>query len=230
MRSSQRIVRRSLILSLMFLVACGGQGPISTPIDPAVIFTSAAQTVAAQLTETAGVFTPSPQATATATPAPPTATFPFIGFNTPVLLGTPEIVNTPSGMFTGLPTPTLFILSTQSGLLFDDSVFMGDITIDDGTQLQTGQEFKKIWRTMNTGVNTWDEGYTLAFASGDPLGGAPFVIRLKKDFVESGKVVDLGINMSAPDKPGEYGGCWRMKNDKGVYFGTFFCVAIKVVK
>jgi hypothetical protein len=58
------------------------------------------------------------------------------------------------------------------------------------------------------------------------MDGKTYEIKLKKDFVEPGDIVDLGIEMVTPSKKGDYGGCWRMRADNGYYFGTFLCIQI----
>ncbi len=227
MRPAKRILQTGLLLSLAFLTACGGQKePEPTPIDPIAIFTQAAQTVAAQMTQTAQAAAPTPMPP-TATPVPPTATLASLAtvapFNTPAL--------TP-GVFTPLPSPTLFNNPppTQSGPLCDDAIYVADITIPDGTKLKPGEDFQKIWRIQNTGTCTWDDGYSLVFAFGDPLDGPPWKITKTKDFVAPGETKDIGIWMTAHLAPGEYSGCWRMKNDRDVLFGGIVCVDIVVAE
>jgi len=220
-----RLIKPLLMFSIPFLLilsACGGQAA-STQTSPEVIYTSAAQTVAAQLTETAISWTPTPEVTATYTPATPAAT--LEGANTPSSLETPTSI-----LFTPFPSPTTFAPSTPSGPLCDDSLFLGDTTIPDGTKMKPGEQFYKIWRLKNTGVCTWDDGYMLAFAYGDPMGGQSFMITRKIDFAAPGDVKDYGIHFVAPTKPGTYTGCWRMMNDRGYYFGGWVCVSIEVVK
>ncbi|MDZ4158238.1 MAG: hypothetical protein U1B80_00470, partial [Anaerolineaceae bacterium] len=67
------------LVCLVSLTACGSPAPIEPTLDPNAIYTQAAQTVAAQLTQTALV---APTATSTPEPTPtvpePTPTFPPI--------------------------------------------------------------------------------------------------------------------------------------------------------
>jgi len=228
MKLTKHLWRSGLALSLIFLAACGGQkGPEPTQIDPAVVFTSAAQTVVVQLTQTAMAASPTPQATDTAIPVPPTATNPVV--NTPISPNLPT-ATVGIGLFTPLPSATAFGLPTQPGSQCDNAVFVEDITVSDGTTMKPGEDFTKVWRIKNSGTCAWDEGYSLAFAAGDPLDGQAWVIKNRKDFVEAGATVDIGIKMTAHIALGDYTGSWRMKNDRGYFFGELVSVIIKVVK
>jgi hypothetical protein len=225
-RNTKRIMNISLLLIVVLLTACGGQkSPDATPVDPQAVFTAAAQTVSAELTQTASAITPTSEATATFTPEPPTPTQSAIESPT---LGSQPVELTP---IAGIPSPTQSLsLGTPSGPLCDGAEFVADMTIPDGTIMKPGEDFKKIWRIKNTGICKWDEGYQLAFAGGDPLDGQPFLFKNKSDFVDPGQSADIGIKMTAHLKEGDYSGCWRMLNDRGYFFGGIVCVSIKVQK
>ena len=57
----------------------------------------------------------------------------------------------------------------------NNSVFVADVTIPDGTIFQDsnekgsrpGNDFQKIWRVQNTGTCKWDEGYSLGLIGGN---------------------------------------------------------------
>jgi hypothetical protein len=225
------------LMTILVLSACGPSTPEATPVDPSAIFTAAAETVAAQLTQTAMAFTPTSQPTATQPPVTdtpatqgtpagiptigspvagsPTAGFPTVGIPT---AGLPGITSTP-----GAPPP--------SGDVCDNSAFAGYSNFYGLTDMDPGEDFEKIWRVQNTGICTWDDGYYLAFAFGnEKLDGPGWKITKTTDFVAPGETKDIGMQMTAPLKPGEYNSCWQMVNDRGVAFGEVFCVYIRVVK
>jgi hypothetical protein len=234
-RFGKRICLISLVC-LVFLAACGGQRePTATPIDQEAIFTAAAQTVDVQMTETAmAAISPTPETIATETLSLPTSTLPP-GI-TPFSLGTPFPV-TPGQLLT-LPTVTPLGAgsgastggSGTTGTECDNSVFIADVTVPDGTEMKPGQDFKKTWSIQNTGTCTWNEGYYLAFGWGEAMQGQNWEIQKKKDFVEPGQTKEITVEMVAPDTAGDHNGCWRMKNDRDQFFGTALCVAIKVNK
>jgi hypothetical protein len=206
-----------LAVLLLNLSACGGQTVAEAEataaageVDPVAIFTSAAATVAAQLTETALSFSPTPlPATATPTMIPPTAT----------------LVN-----LTLIPIATKVTLgTTPDGPICDNMEFVADITIPDGTTIKSGADFEKIWRIRNTGVCTWDDGYQLVLASGGSILDSPSVVDKIKVPIAPGEVVDIGYKwFTAPIANGKYSNCFVMQNDRGSNFGTWICVEIEV--
>jgi hypothetical protein len=47
--------------------------------------------------------------------------------------------------------------------------FVRDVTFPNGTLVQPGAVFQKIWRVRNDGLYAWPEGVTLGFCGGDEL-------------------------------------------------------------
>ena len=198
---------RLLIFFLIgiLLAACA---PATTPaptLDVNVIYTSAAYTVVAEFTLTAAVFSPTPLPTDTSTPEPPTVT----PTSAPVI------------------NPTLIALGTP-GALCDNMSFdpaTVDVTIPDGSQMTSGQEFVKTWKIRNTGTCVWGDGYGLIYSYGEKMSGQPAPLGT---VVEVNQEIDVSINFKAPDKAGEYTSAWQMANSKGVPFGKAIFVKIIV--
>ncbi|GAB4499254.1 MAG: hypothetical protein OHK003_14400 [Anaerolineales bacterium] len=146
---------------------------------------------------------------------PPTATFTPIG-------GDATLTPTPTNTSTPEPTATP---TCPQGL------FVTDITIPDGTLMTPGQTFTKKWRIRNTGQCAWT-GYNLVFDSGDSMSGPaskPIGV------VNPGQEVDLEVNLTAPNTPGNYRGYWRIVSNNNIlvpmlngYQGRAFYVDIKV--
>jgi Ig-like domain from next to BRCA1 gene len=135
-----------------------------------------------------------------------------------------ETVNatfTPTSMVAGNATST----KRASGPLCNDAVFVSDITIPDGTVLRPEQPFEKIWRMKNTGVCQWTTSYGLGYAYGYRMNGDD--IKLLNS-VDPGVMIDVSVTMVAPKEIGWYGGWWRLKSDKGVFFGDFIYVSVLV--
>jgi hypothetical protein len=185
------ILRRSLVLCALFvfvLASCNLPSNAPETEEPNAIFTQAALTVQAQLTQV----TPSGSfSTPTLPPPQPT--------NTSVALPT-----IPPASPTSLASPTP---------LCDQAQFVRDVTIPDGTIFAPGTAFTKTWRLRNTGTCTWT-GYALVFDNGDAMNGtSPSAIVT----VGPGQEVDLSVNMVAPSTDGSYRGYWRIRNPSGVY-------------
>lgn len=224
-----------LISLLLALSACGSdvaaelQQAAPTEIDPVAIFTSAASTVAAQLTQTVAAYSPTPEP-ATETPTPqPTAT--LSPLNLPTAISTLDPT---------LPTliPTAVVaLATESGPICDAMTYGSpvDVNYPDGSIVPAKSDFEKIWRIYNSGVCTWDEGYILVPVSvtstrsndNNPLDAATPAFKLKVS-VPPGGVLDVGAKLTAPQDNGIYTTCFLMQNDRGVFFGGALCVDIEV--
>ena len=227
----------TLIITAILLSACNlGAAPEPT-LDVNAISTAAVGTVVAQfnaqLTQTALAVPPSPTPINTPLSPPPTFEIPANALTLPVqpLNTLPVQVTTPLAGFTPLATVPVSGGPTQpsSAAGCDDSVFIADITYPDGSELKSSKAFEKVWRIKNTGTCTWDDGYSLVWVTGESLSGKTWAIIEKSDFVKPGETKDIGVDMVTPNTAGDHGGCWKMKNDRDQFFGTWLCVVIKVV-
>jgi hypothetical protein len=190
-----------ILLAAAMLGACNLPGDEDTqPVSQAdLILTAAEQTVQARHTEDAL--------------AQPTATWTMIPSNTPQTVPS----NTP------IPTKE----PTQAEAACDVAEFVTDVTISDGTAFQPGEIFTKTWRFKNNGSCAWTSGYSIIFLSGDSMEG-PASQSLTTGVVEYGDVVDISVELTAPDNPGEYTGYWGLRNASGVTFASNFWVKIEV--
>jgi len=226
-------------------------GQVATPPEPTVdiaaVKTAAAATAIVELTKialqasptSAPTLTPTtPPATqtlqaaqtgnATQNPALPTATVGVGGLpatETPVvapMAGTPGTVPSLTPLSPAVPANT--------GPTCLNSKFVADVTIPDGTVMQPGQKFTKIWEIQNTGTCPWDQGFGFIRWAGPDMGAANIYYSGNDQPVGAGGIVDFALEMRAPYEPGDYVAHWVMVSDSGKTFGGDFTVAIKVVK
>jgi len=137
-------VARSLFILIgiiLILAACNLPSNATPTEDPNAVFTAAALTVQAQLTQSAPFKTPT--------------------------LPVPAATNT-SVSFPTLPASTLPPAASPTPVC-DQAAFVKDVNIPDGSQITPGGAFTKTWRLKNAGVCTWS-GYTLVLARGDAMG------------------------------------------------------------
>ena len=146
----------------------------------------------------------------------PTATLAF----TPTLTQFSTFAPTPISIQTLTPT------QLPNQICQNNSAFVADVTVPDGTALAGGQTYNKIWRVRNAGTCTWGNGYTFRFAGGD-LMGASSVISVPN--TPPGTTADLLIPMVAPSTLGAHTGYWRLCNPSGACFGATLSVRINVV-
>ena len=241
-RKSLRQAVLVLATAAIVLAACSGGAAPEPTVDVNAINTAAVATamgqLSAQFTQTAlAAPTNTTLPTNTALPLPtfalPTAgagspapttggALPTVSFNT-----TPT---TPLPGFTALASPVAPAATTSLGDACNNSAFEADVTIEDGSVLEPGQNFVKTWRIRNSGTCTWDEGYELVYIGGSNPDLDPYDLEFDSadDFVIGGETVDISLELTTPCEPGDYEGHWRMRNDQCAYFGTAVSVYVKV--
>lgn len=194
-------MKRIILLTLTFLLAACGSAvtePTATPVDVNAIQTSAVETVMAQVTQTARA-------------APTYTTEP-----------SPEPTATPDLSPTETPTPE----ATPTQGLCDDAIFVADVSVPDGTQMNPGQEFVKTWRVKNTGTCTWTRGYQIMWSYGDNrMGGQATALSSE---VLPGAEAEISLLLKAPLSSGTYSGYWVLRNNNGFTFGQRLSVIITV--
>jgi hypothetical protein len=219
----QRWFALSLICALL-LSACGTlAAPTPAPLIPGLAQTLAAETLAAQFGKGSNLISQqlqtAPQGTLAAYEYQATST--------------PEPTSTP------VPPLTLFQNSPQLGpaaqpveTCVNAAEFIGDVSIPDNTVMKKGARFVKTWKFRNSGTCTWTPDYAIVFIWGDRMAGeSPKPLGRT---VPPNQVVEVSIELQAPNDPGAYQGSWIFVDANGEQFGTgyrarqFFWVAIIV--
>jgi hypothetical protein len=95
--------------------------------------------------------------------------------------------------------------------LFDEAWYVEDVTIPDGTVMEPGHNFDKVWRMRNTGTTTWKDGYKLAYVKDDQMGG-PNDTPLTSLPVEPGQLTNVAVRLTAPSQAGVRRSTWQIKN------------------
>ena len=207
-----------MVLTLAF-TACGAESGLPTNLPEATI--PATWTDSAPTPETTPVLdTPlNPEPTASGETLPEPTIDPGN-----VIIPTDAAGSTAAPTFD--PSGTAIRPATTIDILCDDSQFIEDVTIPDGTAVKPGEEFKKTWRIKNTGVCTWTTSYALGYAYGERMHGTE--TKLTKT-VSPGATVDVTIKFTAPTMMNcWYGSWWRLKNGRGGNFGDFVYVSILI--
>lgn len=209
----------ALVVALLFALRGVSPNAQKTPTtDANLVLTAAAETANARLTE---LFLATPSGTpepATAT-ADPTQT---------AAVQTMEAQLTQEALTSSTPAGTATATVAPTSSLADKAVYVSDITIPDGTDLEPGEDFTKTWRIQNVGTTTWTTAYTLVFISGDQMGDVTSVAL--ETSVAPNATVDISVDLVAPTKEGTYRGYWKMLNAAGTYFNDAIYVEIDVVE
>ncbi len=190
------------VLLLGLLTACNLPSRVNEQGGNPVL-THAAQTAEAQLTLDALFKTPT-VGIASSTPGSPTITI--------------------------APTSTKAPAATSTEVPCDAAGFIKDVSVPDGTEIEPGEKFTKIWRIENQGQCSWNSDYRIVFDDGDAMDG-PASQEITSGSVAPGDRLDVEIEFTAPDVPGTYKAIYQLRNDDGVIF-TFggLWVEIKVIQ
>ena len=207
-----KIYRFMSLIFVFVLILSACNLPSSKPtqqVNPDAIFTAAAETVVAQLTQSA-LLVPT---------NPPVATQPA-PTSEPTITAQPQSTTAPAA--TIAPTTSC-----------DAAQFITDVSIPDGTTFDGNATFTKTWRLKNIGACTWSSSYSLVYDSGDAMGGP--TTQSLTDTVLPGGSVDISIGLQAPASAGTYRGYWGITNSAGQRMpvsggsnGKSFYVEIKV--
>ncbi len=189
--------RTSLIAigSLLAILLSACGSAAPTEAVPAQVATDVAATLTAQPTAT-------PTETPTLTPTPTT---------------------TPTATVT--PTPAIPVSGLSSASSCNNSQFLRDVSIPDGTVLSPGETFVKTWRFRNTGTCNWSSNYSLVFVGGRRMGGGDFEIG---QTVDVNQRIDISVTLTAPDRTGTFTGSWQLADAFGNTFGDTVDVQIVV--
>jgi len=185
------------VIGSSLLGACA-KGNATPTTSPEMVYTQAAETVAAGLTQTAVLL---PTATATPTLKPTNTPEPTQAATATLSVSvTPLTQKSP----TGLPSP-------------DKGEWVAQ-TPGDGTILTAGQDFTLTWTIKNAGTTTWTTDYLLRYYLGDQTLRMGAVDQKFSKAVKPTESIDFTLNMKAPAANGDYTTIWVMTNKEGTNF------------
>jgi hypothetical protein len=189
-----------MMVVLLLLAACNlPSAGTPAPDSPSLLYTAAAETVSAQLTQ-------APPATQAA--GLPTAT---LG----VVVPTNTLAPSPTLQPTNTQVPPT---ATQIPVPCDRASFVSDVSYPDNAEVAQGASFVKTWRIKNTGTCTWNSSYAVVFLRGDSMGG-PAASQFTTSSVAPGDSIDISVSLTAPNSIGTYQGFWQLRNSSGALFG-----------
>jgi len=210
MRKSPYRLWIMIMLLVAAMLACNMPG-FSQPTETGAnaLYTAAAQTVAAQMTQ---VNNPLPTAN-------PPATLPGLGVPSQTATAT-------STLLPGV-TPS----TTATPRSCNSVKFIKDVTVPDNTEVPPNSEFTKVWRLRNDGTCLWTTLFGLAFVGGDRMDTQDYVPLSAS--VAPGEEVDISIQLKSPIDPGQFRGEYKLRDADGKLFGLGddsnpFWVQIKV--
>ncbi|KAF8948629.1 hypothetical protein BGZ47_003563 [Haplosporangium gracile] len=104
-----------------------------------------------------------------------------------------------------------------------NGIFVKDITLKDGSKIQSNATFMKVWEMSNSDPEIWPEGTVLQFMGGDRMFTeeeknvkSP---EIKVSQAGIGEYVCISATLKAPSIPGRYISYWRLVTPAGERFG-----------
>ena len=170
------------------------------------------------LAEASTPASPSPTPTGTDAPSSPPATAEPTA-DVPAEVPSSAATETPAVVPTATalePTPT-----SEPDACADRVEFLADVTVSDGAVFGPNERFAKIWRVRNAGSCDWT-GYRIVLSGGKPMGALEEPI----PDTPADEVVDVSVEMTAPEGPGEYTSSWQVRSPDGADLGTLTCVIV----
>lgn len=95
--------------------------------------------------------------------------------------------------------------------------FIKDVTFPDGTAVRPETAFRKVWRVRNDGPSAWPVDAVLVPAGGDVMG--PDDLTEALPVLAAGEEREIGINLTAPSRPGLYTAYFRAQTKEKQFFG-----------
>jgi hypothetical protein len=226
----------TIALSLV-ISACGAAAPATPTTDPGAVYTMAAATVQAQLTQAALANPTAEPPTNTPEPSPTTPPVPTVEPTQPVAQQ-PTLPFGAAGAATALPTvannlnpglvPTRAVAVQEGFQVGDFAQFQYSIPAD-GTVFAPGEQFQMETGFKNVGSVTWTTDYALVWIGGDQFSGvtrAPL-----KAAVKPGEKAIFNVDQSAPGTPGKkYTSRWALVTQTGSYVANGEMFQMIVVK
>ena len=193
----------SLVLLTVTALALGACAPAATAPDAthtvSAIYTSAANTFTAQEATKIASTPPTPVPSQTSAPSPAPTT---------------------GAAATGLP-----VTGGTAAATCNNSIYINDATIPDGTVIAPNNTFTKTWTVKNTGTCSWTTAYKLIFLTGEAMGGTSAPVTTA---VPAGAQTQISVKLTAPATQGNYTGSWQLEDAQGNRFGEIITVVIVV--
>ncbi|MGH8999460.1 MAG: NBR1-Ig-like domain-containing protein [Acidimicrobiia bacterium] len=98
----------------------------------------------------------------------------------------------------------------------DSTFFVGDVTVPDGTEVDPGETFVKVWELRNSGRVPWEGRYFQR--QPDSQGDCRSVGRFPVPATQPGEPVRVGVTVIAPAQPGRCKVYWKMVDEQGRMF------------
>lgn len=105
-------------------------------------------------------------------------------------------------------------------------LYLEDITIPDGTQVDPQESLDKRWLVENNGTCNWDRRFNLRLIAGPDMGSNTEIALFP---ARSGSQAEIQIQFTAPQETGIYRSAWQAIDPQGNLFGDPIFIEISVI-
>ena len=152
---------------------------------------------------------------------------PTVGVYRPPTTAPTEQALAQSPSETGPESPTQEIRPTPTPSCINNLLFLDDLTIPDGTQVESGEQLDKRWLVRNNGSCNWNNQYQVRLIAGPGM-GVPVQQMLYPAL--SGTDVVIRMVFFAPVESGNHRSAWQAYDAQGDPFGDPFFIDIVVTE
>jgi hypothetical protein len=100
----------------------------------------------------------------------------------------------------------------------DDSRFVADVTVPDGSRIPVDEDFVKTWEIQNVGSAVWENRFLQREGPTDGPGLCSSAPRVPIPRTRPGASVQISVRFRAPGLPGSCYTEWKMVDADGRYF------------
>ena len=101
----------------------------------------------------------------------------------------------------------------NSFFVFDDSIFVSDVTFPDGSSVKVNEKFEKIWEIKNNGLIVFENRFLKEENPGCGLKPECSLVPLPRTL--PGENLQISVVFTAPQYPGTYESYWKMVDASG---------------
>jgi len=134
----------------------------------------------------------------------------------------PTLAASPQSLQTPLPTD---IPATPTPSCRNNLTFIEDLTLPDGTVVNSGETLDKRWQVENNGTCNWEAGYTLRLITGPDMDATPEQALYP---ARAGTETTIRVIYTAPSESGIYRSAWQAYDPEGEAFGDPIFIEIVV--
>lgn len=118
-------------------------------------------------------------------------------------------------MIVATPVPSRVAPLAKEVRSRDHSRFVRDVTIPDGSILEPGEPFEKVWEIQNVGSVAWRQRFLRRIGAATGPGQINSAPNIPIPDTRPGELCLIRMSLRAPVQPGSYYAEWKMADNEG---------------